>query len=153
ADMMNAKTPGSAGNEPLKLLEYTYEGDFWAKHGVGSRQPPVWLTVLGHDGYWPIATLTPLQDPNLPKSSLMQAPSPDSEDLDDKPLAQTDHPALALSSCMTLVGGTLITVFALLHATWFFLWWFNQDPSKDWRIFTGFRPRQYSRWQVQQKIL
>ncbi len=66
ADMTKAETRGKRRSPvPLKLSEYVYDGSLWEHSIVKGRKPPIWLTVLGRDSYWPIAALPPQHDTDL----------------------------------------------------------------------------------------
>jgi hypothetical protein len=53
------------------LLEYRRPDD----HYPGERKPPLWLTVLGRDGYWPVALLDKVfsKEHEIPEISYLEA--------------------------------------------------------------------------------
>lgn len=56
---------GNAWSHPPKRDIPDYAPPFWDKDGPDSLQPATWLTVIGRDGYWPLAVLTdPVLEPD-----------------------------------------------------------------------------------------
>ena len=159
ADMKQAEDAGSTqARGSLKLSEYVYDGSLWDHTIVEGRKPPVWLTVLGRDAYWPIAALPPQNDPDptaAQKSTAMRNSSslkdaPESNNNEDESHKET-KPELEMP-WIFLIFGVSIAVFSLMHAVYIFLWWRSPDPSKNWRFFRSFRPRADSGWLLQQKV-
>lgn len=47
---------------PVKADISDYDTPFWMSKSGGPIAPPTWLTVIGRDGYWPVAILTSTLD-------------------------------------------------------------------------------------------
>lgn len=46
-----------------------YDSPFWETKSSGGRSPSTWLTVIGRDGYWPVAVLTDSSSNTSPPTS------------------------------------------------------------------------------------
>ncbi len=55
-DLDPSKPPGYI--DPMKADIADYRAPFWAQKSSGAKTPSTWLSVIGRDGYWPVAVLT-----------------------------------------------------------------------------------------------
>ncbi len=81
---------------PAKANIPDYARPFWERPPGDESQPATWLTVIGRDGYWPLATLTkPLGDtPRFSNLAVVKKKTNEAPDSNDTP-----HPQrLSLSS-------------------------------------------------------
>jgi len=62
---------------PLALREYSAP-TIWAKQPSGDEGPPAWLSVIGHDAYWPLGFVS---DPNTDRE-MYRAPAAGGSSLD-----------------------------------------------------------------------
>ncbi len=111
---------GKSGRE--SLLEYCHPIQ------PAGRQPPLWLTVVGRDGYWPVALLDDRLNDAAPSSLLKSVNSPEIE-----PYLHPEYPPRAWYLCFWLV-----LLFCWMHCI--YLWRLLAGPVKtplgppaDWR--------------------
>jgi len=55
-DLDPSKPPGYI--DPMKADIADYRAPFWEPKSTGAAAPSTWLSVVGRDGYWPVAVLT-----------------------------------------------------------------------------------------------
>jgi hypothetical protein len=95
------------------------------------RRPPLWLTVLGRDGYWPVALLDKVaKQPEDADSSLESAP-PQGNELPSEEL----HPEPP-SHAWTLILAA-VTVFAVVHClyTWLVYLYPGASPTVSMALY------------------
>jgi hypothetical protein len=69
--------------DPMKADIADYMAPFWERNSTGPAAPSTWLSVIGRDGYWPVAVLTePLSRLNSPDSTVATVSLPSSLDID-----------------------------------------------------------------------
>jgi hypothetical protein len=105
------------------LLEYRRPDD----HYPGERKPPLWLTVLGRDGYWPVALLDKvfLKNHEDPESSYLEpGPSVSNWPQELKP----EPPSHAWSLILALVAAA-----SVLHSLYIWLVFLYPRPPHRWK--------------------
>jgi hypothetical protein len=72
--------------DPMKADIADYRAPFWDQKPTDTVTPSTWLSVIGRDGYWPVAVLTkPLSKLASPDSTVSAVTLPGGSDSDDPP--------------------------------------------------------------------
>jgi hypothetical protein len=131
-DLDPSKPPGYI--DPMKADIADYRAPFWDRQSTGTVTPSTWLSVIGRDGYWPVAVLTePLSELASPNSTVSAVTLPGGPDAGAAP-----DPALwkfTLSPAWKFCCG-LASLAVCLHFYACLFGWRHEDQS----MFVHFAP-------------
>jgi hypothetical protein len=131
-DLDPSKPPGYI--DPMKADIADYRAPFWGQRRTDTVAPSTWLSVIGRDGYWPVAVLTePLSNLASPDSTVSAVTLPGGSDA-----GATPNPALwrfTLSPAWKFCCG-LAALAVCLHFYACLFGWRREDQS----MFVHFAP-------------
>lgn len=131
-DWDSSKPPGYI--DPMKADIADYRAPFWEEKSAATVAPSTWLSVIGRDGYWPVAVLTePLSKITSPDSTVSAVTLPGETDA-----GATPNPALwrfTLSPAWKFCCG-LAALAVCLHFYACLFGWRREDQS----MFIQFAP-------------
>ena len=132
SDLDPSKPPGYI--DPMKADIADYRAPFWEQKSNDTAAPSTWLSVIGRDGYWPVAVLTePLSELDSPHPTVSAVTLPGGSDI-----GATPNPSLwkfTLSPAWKFCCG-LAVLAVCLHFYACLFGWRREDQS----MFIHFAP-------------